>query len=80
MLDGLPCAMLGAAQGDGDTPEDLWETGQGALTRAVPSRARHTHEVGWSMAYVVTCEDLLTRVQQLAPMMRAPTARGEQER
>ncbi len=32
------------------------------------------------MAHVVTCEDLLTRVQQLAPVIREHAARGEQER
>jgi hypothetical protein len=32
------------------------------------------------MAHVVTCEDLLTRVQGLAPVMRAHADQGERER
>src|SRR5215510_15732684 len=32
------------------------------------------------MAHSVTCEDLLTRVQQLAPVLRAHADQGERER
>jgi len=32
------------------------------------------------MAHVVTCEDLLTRVQELAPVLRAHADQGERER
>ena len=32
------------------------------------------------MAHGVTCDDLLTRVQQLAPVLRAHADQGERER
>jgi hypothetical protein len=46
VLDGLSCAIVYAAEGDGVTPEDSWAAGQGGPTRVVTAGSRHTRQEG----------------------------------